>query len=111
MASGSACTDPSTEGGQAASGGFCVATRQLRGDQFPHRRAPARRRAPGARAPPFGDQDALHDRVADYVARLKAAGKAVELVVFAGQGHGFFVTEPCNSFENVTSQPKNTPAF
>ena len=41
------------------------------------------------------DQDPLHDRVVDYVARLKAAGKAVELVVFAGQGHGFFVTEPC----------------
>ncbi|WVZ61978.1 hypothetical protein U9M48_011782 [Paspalum notatum var. saurae] len=41
------------------------------------------------------DQDALHDRVAEYVARLKDAGKAVELVVFEGQGHGFFVREPC----------------
>jgi len=41
------------------------------------------------------DQDALHDRVADYVARLRAAGKAVELVVFRGQGHAFFVREPC----------------
>ena len=41
------------------------------------------------------DQDVLHDRVVEYVARLKAAGKAVELVVFKGQGHGFFVREPC----------------
>jgi len=41
------------------------------------------------------EQDVLHDRVVEYVARLKAAGKAVELVVFAGQGHGFFVWEPC----------------
>jgi len=37
----------------------------------------------------------VHDRVADYVARLRAAGKAVELVVFRGQGHAFFVREPC----------------
>jgi acetyl esterase/lipase len=53
----------------------------------------------GAAFPPVlvvdPDQDPLHDRVVDYVARLKAAGKAVELVVFAGQGHGFFITEPC----------------
>ncbi|CAD6226671.1 unnamed protein product [Miscanthus lutarioriparius] len=53
----------------------------------------------GAAFPPVlvvdPDQDPLHERVVDYVARLKAAGKAVELVVFAGQGHGFFVTEPC----------------
>lgn len=52
----------------------------------------------GAAFPPVlvvdPDKDPLHDRVADYVARLKAAGKAVELVVFAGQGHGFFATEP-----------------
>jgi len=41
------------------------------------------------------DQDALHDRVADYVARLRAAGKAVEFVVFRGQEHAFFVREPC----------------
>ncbi|XP_062186476.1 carboxylesterase 15-like [Phragmites australis] len=41
------------------------------------------------------EHDALHDRVADYVARLKAAGKPLELVVFAGQGHGFFVMDPC----------------
>jgi len=33
--------------------------------------------------------------VADYVARLRAAGKAVVLVVFRGQGHAFFVREPC----------------
>jgi len=37
------------------------------------------------------DQDVLHDRVVEYVARLKA----VELVVFKGQGHGFFIREPC----------------
>ena len=53
----------------------------------------------GAAFPPVlvvdPDQDPLHDRVVDYVARLKAAGKDVELVVFAGQGHGFFATEPC----------------
>ncbi|RCV09575.1 hypothetical protein SETIT_2G040600v2 [Setaria italica] len=41
------------------------------------------------------DQDVLHDRVGEYVARLRAAGKEVELVVFEGQGHAFFVTEPC----------------
>uniref|UniRef100_A0A0A9FYN3 Alpha/beta hydrolase fold-3 domain-containing protein n=1 Tax=Arundo donax TaxID=35708 RepID=A0A0A9FYN3_ARUDO len=40
------------------------------------------------------DQDVQHDRIADYVARLKAAGKPVELIVFAGHGHGFFVFEP-----------------
>lgn len=39
-------------------------------------------------------KDVLHDRVEDYVARLKAAGKQVELVVFAGQAHGFFVFQP-----------------
>lgn len=53
----------------------------------------------GAAFPPLlvvdPDQDPLHDRVVYYVARLKAAGKAVELVVFAGQGHGFFAMEPC----------------
>ncbi|CAL5078445.1 unnamed protein product [Urochloa decumbens] len=41
------------------------------------------------------DQDVLHDRVDEYAARLRAAGKAVELVVFEGQGHAFFITEPC----------------
>nr|TKW30539.1 hypothetical protein SEVIR_2G045112v2 [Setaria viridis] len=41
------------------------------------------------------DQDVLHDRVGEYVVRLRAAGKEVELVVFEGQGHAFFVTEPC----------------
>ncbi|TVU41509.1 hypothetical protein EJB05_15036, partial [Eragrostis curvula] len=40
------------------------------------------------------DRDVLHDRIVDYVARFKAAGKPVDLVVFAGQGHGFFVFEP-----------------
>ncbi|TVU41508.1 hypothetical protein EJB05_15034, partial [Eragrostis curvula] len=40
------------------------------------------------------DRDVLHDRVVDYVARLNAAGKPVELVVFAGHGHGFFVFQP-----------------
>ncbi|OEL35033.1 putative carboxylesterase 15 [Dichanthelium oligosanthes] len=38
--------------------------------------------------------DLLRDRVADYVARLKAMGKPVELVQFEGQHHGFFVVEP-----------------
>ncbi|CAN6181330.1 unnamed protein product [Urochloa humidicola] len=41
------------------------------------------------------DQDVLHDRIGEYVARLRAAGKAAELVVFEGQGHAFFITEPC----------------
>ncbi|GJN10202.1 hypothetical protein PR202_ga28278 [Eleusine coracana subsp. coracana] len=40
------------------------------------------------------EKDVLRDRVADYVARMKAAGKQVELVAFVGQGHGFFVFEP-----------------
>ncbi|CAN6203089.1 unnamed protein product [Urochloa humidicola] len=41
------------------------------------------------------DQDVMHDRVGEYVARLRAAGKAADLVVFEGQGHAFFVREPC----------------
>ncbi|CAN6213176.1 unnamed protein product [Urochloa humidicola] len=41
------------------------------------------------------DQDVLHDRIEEYVERLRAAGKAAELVVFEGQGHAFFVVEPC----------------
>lgn len=41
------------------------------------------------------DQDVLHDRTQDYAARLTAMGKLVELVVFRGQGHGFFVFDPC----------------
>jgi acetyl esterase/lipase len=41
-----------------------------------------------------GDRDMLLDRIADYVARLKAAGKRVELVEFPGQAHGFSVFEP-----------------
>ncbi|XP_047069026.1 probable carboxylesterase 15 [Lolium rigidum] len=40
------------------------------------------------------EKDLLRDRTADYVARLRAMGKPVELVVFEGQGHGFFVYEP-----------------
>ncbi|TVU01458.1 hypothetical protein EJB05_53085, partial [Eragrostis curvula] len=40
------------------------------------------------------DQDVLHDRILDYVARLKAAGKTVEVVAFPGQGHAFFVFRP-----------------
>ena len=40
------------------------------------------------------EQDQLRDRTAEYVARLRAMGKPVELVVFEGQGHGFFVYEP-----------------
>uniref|UniRef100_A0A0A9AWQ1 Alpha/beta hydrolase fold-3 domain-containing protein n=1 Tax=Arundo donax TaxID=35708 RepID=A0A0A9AWQ1_ARUDO len=37
----------------------------------------------------------LVDRIRDYVARLKAMGKQrVELLEFAGQGHGFAVFKP-----------------
>ncbi|CAM0913353.1 unnamed protein product [Alopecurus aequalis] len=52
----------------------------------------------GVELPPVlvavGDRDMLLDRIAEYVARLKAAGKLVELVEFPGQGHGFSVFEP-----------------
>jgi acetyl esterase/lipase len=41
-----------------------------------------------------GEHDLLRDRIADYVARLRAMGKPVELVEFQGQHHGFFVVEP-----------------
>ncbi|KAK3124500.1 hypothetical protein QOZ80_7BG0587480 [Eleusine coracana subsp. coracana] len=41
-----------------------------------------------------GDRDMLVDRIRDYVARLKAAGKQVELVEFAGQAHAFAVFKP-----------------
>lgn len=40
------------------------------------------------------EHDLLRDRQADYVARLKAMGKPVELVEFQGQHHGFFTVEP-----------------
>ncbi|XBI48370.1 hypothetical protein VPH35_112134 [Triticum aestivum] len=40
------------------------------------------------------EHDLLRDRTADYVARLKAMGKPVELVEFDGQEHAFFVYEP-----------------
>ncbi|TVU44677.1 hypothetical protein EJB05_04126, partial [Eragrostis curvula] len=40
------------------------------------------------------EHDLLRDRDVDYVARLKAMGKPVELVEFQGQHHGFFVVEP-----------------
>lgn len=40
------------------------------------------------------EHDLLRDRAADYVARLKAMGKPVELVEFEGQHHCFFVVEP-----------------
>uniref|UniRef100_A0ACD5Z9D9 Uncharacterized protein n=1 Tax=Avena sativa TaxID=4498 RepID=A0ACD5Z9D9_AVESA len=39
-------------------------------------------------------KDRMRDRVAEYVNRLRAMGKNVELAEFAGQGHGFFVFEP-----------------
>uniref|UniRef100_A0ACD6AKP7 Uncharacterized protein n=1 Tax=Avena sativa TaxID=4498 RepID=A0ACD6AKP7_AVESA len=52
----------------------------------------------GVELPPVlvavGDRDMLLDRIVEYVARLKAAGKHVELVEFPGQGHGFSVFEP-----------------
>ncbi|CAN6322355.1 unnamed protein product [Urochloa humidicola] len=41
-----------------------------------------------------GELDLLRDRIADYVERLRAMGKPVELVEFQGQHHGFFVVEP-----------------
>ncbi|KAL6636783.1 hypothetical protein ACP70R_024355 [Stipagrostis hirtigluma subsp. patula] len=41
-----------------------------------------------------GEHDLLRDRIVDYVSRLKAMGKPVELVEFEGQHHGFFVVEP-----------------
>ncbi|GJN10203.1 hypothetical protein PR202_ga28279 [Eleusine coracana subsp. coracana] len=41
-----------------------------------------------------GDHDMLVDRIRDYVARLKAAGRQVELVEFAGQAHAFAVFKP-----------------
>jgi acetyl esterase/lipase len=34
------------------------------------------------------------DRIRDYVARLKADGKRVEIVEFAGQDHGFAIFNP-----------------
>ncbi|CAM0943025.1 unnamed protein product [Alopecurus aequalis] len=39
-------------------------------------------------------QDRMRDRVAEYVDRLRATGKSVELAEFERQGHGFFVFEP-----------------
>ncbi|CAM0954215.1 unnamed protein product [Alopecurus aequalis] len=52
----------------------------------------------GVKLPPVlvavGDRDMLVDRIKEYVARLKAADKSVELVEFAGQGHGFAMVEP-----------------
>ena len=39
-------------------------------------------------------RDRMRDRVAEYVARLRAMGKPVELAEFEGQGHGFFVFAP-----------------
>ncbi|XP_020179726.1 strigolactones hydrolase CXE15-like [Aegilops tauschii subsp. strangulata] len=40
------------------------------------------------------ERDQLRGPTADYVARLKAMGKPLELVEFEGQDHGFFVIEP-----------------
>lgn len=40
------------------------------------------------------ERDLLRDRAADYVARLSAMGKPVELEEFEGQHHGFFTVEP-----------------
>ncbi|CAD6221067.1 unnamed protein product [Miscanthus lutarioriparius] len=41
-----------------------------------------------------GGRDILHDRAVDYAARLKAAGKPVEVRDFDGQQHGFFTIDP-----------------
>ncbi|KAL6880678.1 hypothetical protein ACP4OV_012243 [Aristida adscensionis] len=39
-------------------------------------------------------RDVLHERIQGYAARLRAAGKPVEVAAFPGQGHAFFVFEP-----------------
>ncbi|KAL6647013.1 hypothetical protein ACP70R_014450 [Stipagrostis hirtigluma subsp. patula] len=41
-----------------------------------------------------GGRDILRDRAVDYAARLKAAGKPVEVREFEGQQHGFFTIDP-----------------
>lgn len=41
-----------------------------------------------------GGRDILRDRAVDYAARLKAAGKPVEVREFDGQQHGFFTIDP-----------------
>jgi acetyl esterase/lipase len=38
--------------------------------------------------------DSLRDRNVEYVRRLEAMGKPVELVEFPGQEHGFFMLQP-----------------
>jgi acetyl esterase/lipase len=38
--------------------------------------------------------DLLRDRNVEYVRRMEAMGKPVELVEFPGQGHGFFMLQP-----------------
>jgi acetyl esterase/lipase len=40
------------------------------------------------------ERDFFRDRNVEYAERMKAMGKDVELVVFAGQGHGFFGVHP-----------------
>ncbi|KAL6880183.1 hypothetical protein ACP4OV_011748 [Aristida adscensionis] len=41
-----------------------------------------------------GGRDILRDRAVDYAARLRAAGKPVEVREFEGQQHGFFTIDP-----------------
>ncbi|GJN10200.1 hypothetical protein PR202_ga28276 [Eleusine coracana subsp. coracana] len=41
-----------------------------------------------------GGNDMLRDRAVDYVQRLAAMGKPVELAEFAGEPHGFYTLEP-----------------
>jgi len=40
------------------------------------------------------ERDMVRDKTVEYAQRLKAMGKDVELVVFAGQEHAFFATKP-----------------
>ena len=55
------------------------------------------------------EQDVLSDRTADYVARLRAMGKPVELVVLEGQGHAFFVYEPWGAAAGPLPSPPSSP--
>ncbi|KAF7055288.1 hypothetical protein CFC21_062838 [Triticum aestivum] len=42
------------------------------------------------------ERDLFRDRNVEYAERMKAMGKDVELVVFAGQEHGFFGADPAS---------------
>ncbi|GLJ11410.1 hypothetical protein SUGI_0166560 [Cryptomeria japonica] len=44
-----------------------------------------------------GGCDLLRDREIEYAEKLKEYGKQVELVVYEGEGHGFFTLTPNSS--------------